>query len=205
MPLEVLRKRVDRLGVAEPLLQPAGPDRITIQLPDFPQAEMEEAKATIERSAFLEFRMVHPESAELLSQNIVEPGYEILKMEVKHNGTKEVMPYLVKRETERGLTGKYLKRASVSRQPVTNEPEINFEMDSEGAKIFGEITREWSPKGASITSWRSCWIRNFNSAPPHHGSHRRRAAARSPGSFDLKEAFELANVLENPLEAPSRC
>jgi SecD/SecF fusion protein len=72
--IEVLRKRVDRLGVAEPLLQPAGEDRILIQLPGLTQAAMDDAISTLERAAFLEFRMVHPESEALLSQGIVEPG-----------------------------------------------------------------------------------------------------------------------------------
>ena len=40
--VEVLRKRVDRLGVAEPLLQPAGDDRILIQLPGLTEAAKEE-------------------------------------------------------------------------------------------------------------------------------------------------------------------
>ena len=125
--VEVLRKRVDILGVAEPLLQPAGEDRILIQLPGLSQAEMESAKAIIERAAFLEFRMVHPESAELIAQGIVEPGYEVLREEVKaRDGSKQIVPYLVKRGPERGLTGKYLKRAMVSRRdsvvPGGDEP-----------------------------------------------------------------------------------
>ena len=81
--VDVLRKRVDRLGVAEPIIQPSGADRIMIQLPGLTQAEIENAKALIERAAFLEFRMVHPESDELMAQGIIEPGYEVLSEEVK--------------------------------------------------------------------------------------------------------------------------
>ena len=88
----VLRKRVDRLGVAEPLLQPAGQDRILIQLPGLTQSDMENAKRSIEKVAFLEFRMVHPDSDQLLAQGIVEPGYEVLKQEIKQrDGSKGVM------------------------------------------------------------------------------------------------------------------
>ena len=200
--VEVLRKRVDRLGVAEPLLQPAGADRITIQLPGLSQAEMETAKIMIEKSAFLEFRMVHPESAELLSQGIVEPGYELLKKEITaRNGAKDLQQFLVKKGAERGLTGKYLKRASVSRHPVTNEPEINFELDTEGAKTFADITREFSPKGNKYQYLAIVLDGELYSAPrimgPIEGGR-----GQITGSFDLKEAFELANVLENPLEAP---
>jgi SecD/SecF fusion protein len=148
--VEVLRKRVDRLGVAEPLLQPAGPDTITIQLPGLSQAEMEEAEKTIQRSAFLEFRMVHPDSDELLEKGIVEPGYEVLKQQVNsRTGGKEVRPYLVKRGAERGLTGKHIKRAGVSRQPVTNEPEINFCSASSWTANFIPRRASWAPSKAA--------------------------------------------------------
>src|SRR4051812_39253959 len=146
--VEVLRKRVDKLGVAEPLIQPAGNNRILIQLPGLSEAEKDTAHRQIEKAAFLEFRMVHPNSEELLSQNIVEPGYEVLRQTVKNaDGTKVVVPYLVNKKPERGLTGKNIKHANVTRQQMSNEPEISFEMDSEGAKLFAEVTREFSPKG----------------------------------------------------------
>jgi SecD/SecF fusion protein len=200
--VEVLRKRVDRLGVAEPILQPSGPDRIQIQLPGLSQAEMDEAKRTIERSAFLEFRMVHPESAELLAQGIIEPGYEVLKQEVRNRkGEQEVIPYLVRKGAERGLTGKYLTRASVSRHPVTNEPEINFEMNNEGAKLFAEITREYAPRGDKRYQLAIVLDGELYSAPSIQSTIEGGRGVIT-GSFDLKEAFELANVLENPLEAP---
>lgn len=200
--VEVLRKRVDRLGVAEPLLQPAGQDRILIQLPGLTQADMDRAKTTLEKVAFLEFRMVHPDSDQLLAQGIVEPGYEVLKQEIKQrDGSKGVMAYLVKRGAEQGLTGKHIKRAGVSRQPLTNEPEIDFELDADGAKLFADITRQWSPKGNKYFHLAIVLDGELYSAPrimgPIEGGR-----GQITGSFDLKEAFELANALENPLEAP---
>jgi len=58
--VEVLRKRVDRFGVAEPVIVPQGSDRILVQLPGLSAAEQEEAEATIRKPAFLEFRLVYP-------------------------------------------------------------------------------------------------------------------------------------------------
>src|SRR6266568_1357586 len=55
--VEVLRKRVDKLGVAEPLIQPAGKDRILIQLPGLSESEKESAKRQIEKAAFLIWRL----------------------------------------------------------------------------------------------------------------------------------------------------
>src|SRR6266850_264842 len=94
--VEILRNRVDKLGVAEPLLQPQGSQSILIQLPGLSEADKDEARATIEKAAFLEFRMVHPNSDELIAQGIIDPGYEILREERKQpDGSKALVPYLV--------------------------------------------------------------------------------------------------------------
>ena len=50
--VEVLRKRVDRLGVAEPLIQPQGSDRIMVQLPGLSAADQESAKKLIKQAAY---------------------------------------------------------------------------------------------------------------------------------------------------------
>ncbi len=102
--VEVLRKRVDKLGVAEPLIQPAGNDRILIQLPGLSQSDLDQAKTNIQKAAFLEIRMVHPNSDDLIREGIVEPGYELLKEERRQpDGSKALVPYLVKKGAERGL------------------------------------------------------------------------------------------------------
>ena len=64
--VEVLRKRVDKFGVAEPLIQPQGNNQILVQLPGLSAADQESAKVAIRRAAFLEFRLVHPQSKELI-------------------------------------------------------------------------------------------------------------------------------------------
>jgi len=200
--VEVLRKRVDKLGVAEPVLQPEGANRILIQLPGLSDAGITEARETISKAAFLEFRMVHPNSDDLLAQGIIEPGYEVLRMEHKNrDGSKALIPYLVNKKPERNLTGKYVKKAMMTRDPVTNEPEIAFEMDSTGAEIFADVTREYAPKGNKHYQLAIVLDGVLYSAPninePITGGK-----GRISGSFDPKEALTLANVLENPLEAP---
>ena len=201
--VEVLRKRVDKLGVAEPVIQETGADRILIQLPGLTEAEKEYAREQIEKAAFLEFRMVHPNSAEYIAQGIIEPGYEVMVEERKDPRTGEVQlfRYLVNKKPERGLTGNYLKRAYVSRNPVTNKPEVGFELDSEGAKIFGEITTEYQPKGNKQYQLAIVLDGELQSAPviqsPIIGGN-----GVITGEYSLKEAYDLAYVLENPLEAP---
>ncbi len=200
--VEVLRKRVDRLGVAEPLLQPEGEDRILVQVPGASDADREELKKLLEKAAFLEFRMVHPDSAELLHQGIVEPGYEVLKDTRRtKDGRTEVVPYLVKKKPEQGLTGKYVKHASVSRGQ-SGEPEINFQLDSEGAQKFERITTEYQPRSDGKHYQMAIVLDGvLNSAPTINGPIAG-GGARITGQFTIQEALALAATLENPLQAP---
>ena len=91
--VEVLRKRVDAFGVAEPIIQPAGGNRILIQLPGLSEAVKAEAQTNIQKSAYLEFRMVKEDSAEIVNEKTGEllqpipPGYVVLKhIEQQPNG-----------------------------------------------------------------------------------------------------------------------
>jgi SecD/SecF fusion protein len=65
--LEVLRNRVDNLGISEPILYPGSDNRIIIQLPGIDDEKRKEAEASIKSLAFLEFRMVHEKNAELVA------------------------------------------------------------------------------------------------------------------------------------------
>ncbi len=195
--VEVLRKRVDRLGVAEPIIQKAGENRIMIELPGLSEEEKESAKRRIRRAAFLEFRMVHPQNEELLSKGQGAIGYtNMVGRRKKGKGPVEVDHYLVKKDPERGLTGKYIKNARAIFDPGTGEPEIEFSFNDEGARLFADITRQNVGKRLAIIL-----DGEVKSAPriegPIPGGN-----GVIHGSFDVEEAYDLANVLLNPLEAP---
>jgi SecD/SecF fusion protein len=195
--VEVLRKRVDKFGVAEPVIQPVGNTRILIQLPGLSEAEKESARQQIEKAAFLEFRLVHPESSDRLRQGLIEPGYEVLQEKRKgENGQDVLYPHLVEKKSVPGLSGKNVKRAYVFRSQVSNEPEIHFELDGPGAEVFGRMTTENRGKQMAIVLDGELQSAPTINEPILGGS------VRITGSFDIKEAQELANVLENPLETP---
>jgi protein-export membrane protein SecD len=58
--LTVIRTRIDELGVAEPVIQKEGEDRIIVQLPGATEADQQRARDIIQRSAFLQFQIVRP-------------------------------------------------------------------------------------------------------------------------------------------------
>jgi SecD/SecF fusion protein len=190
---EVLRRRVDRFGVAEPVIQPAGNDRILIQLPGLSDADKDNARAQIQRAAYLEFRLVQPESDSLVMQGISEPGYELLRHPHKSSDGRDVPGYLVKKRPE--LTGKYVKTAFVVRDQF-GRPEINFTLTSDGAAIFGQVTRENVRRQLAIVLDGELQSAPVINGPIEGGS------GQITGQFTDQEARTLANVLQNPLQVP---
>jgi SecD/SecF fusion protein len=195
--VEVLRKRVDRLGVAEPLIQPSGANRILIQMPGLSEQRKAEAKANIEKAAFLEFRMVHERSGELIEQGITPIGYTNMTQRIRGpEGQVSFQSYLIKRQPEHGLTGKHVARAGVVFDPLTGRPEISFTMNSEGASLFAQVTRENVGRQMAIILDGELY------SAPRIRTEILEGSGVIEGDFTVKEAFELANVLINPLEAP---
>jgi SecD/SecF fusion protein len=192
--VEVLRKRVDKFGVAEPLILPQGNDRILVQLPGLSAADQESAKSAIQKAAFLEFRMVSPTSDQDIKEGIVQPGYEILKRkETTRNGRERTEEVEVRKKAE--MTGSGIKSAGVMRGNL-GEPEIHFTLDAQGTERFAEITRENVHQRLAIVLDGNLYSAPVIQTPIENGS------GQITGQFDNKEAFELANVLENPLRAP---
>ena len=192
--VEVLRKRVDKFGVAEPLILPEGNDRILVQLPGLSAADQESAKVAIQRAAFLEFRLVSPTSDQDIKDGIIQPGYEILKRKERmRNGQERVEQVEVKKRAE--MTGSGIKSAMVVRGNL-GEPEIHFTLDTQGAERFAEITRENVHQRLAIILDGELYSAPVILSPIETGS------GQITGQFDNQQAFELANVLENPLRAP---
>jgi SecD/SecF fusion protein len=195
--IDVLRKRVDRFGVAEPILQPMGEDRILVQLPGLSDAEKQSAKEQISKAAYLEFRLVHPDSKSLIDQGLIPPGYEVLKMERRlPDGTSSSYAYLVKKGPALGLTGQYVKRAFVTPNAISGQPEIALSFDSKGADLFGKVTQENVGHQLAIVLDGELYSAPVIRTAILDGN------AVIEGDFTLTEAYGLANVLENPLDAP---
>jgi len=195
--VEVLRKRVDKFGVAEPIIQMVpGQNRILIQMPGLTEDVKVSVRRVIEQAAFLEFRMVHPDNEELLKSGIIPAGYEIKKeLRTLPNGEKQLVPFVVNRQRAPGLSGKNVKSAGVIRDNM-NRPEIAFSLDGDGAKAFGDIT------SANIGKQLAILLDGELYSAPVIRSAILEGNGVIQGSFEEKEAFDLANVLQNPLEAP---
>jgi SecD/SecF fusion protein len=196
--VEVLRKRVDSFGVAEPVIQPVGGNQILVQLPGLSQSVKESAKEQIQKAAYLEFRMVKDDSDQILKNGEpIPPGYELLKrIQPRANGQPpSVEQVVVKKKPENGLAGDIVKSSMVLRGNL-GEPQISFNLTADGAKRFAEVTKNnVGHRLAIILDGELYSAPNINS-PIETGN------GEITGSFTIQEAQELANVLQNPLRAP---
>jgi len=205
--VEVLRKRVDKFGVAEPLIQPAGNNQILVQLPGLSPADKAQAETNLQASAYLEFRMVHDRSAEIVNPDTgqllgpVPPGYEVLRhMEQLPGGQTHIEAVAVKKRPSSGsapdyLAGDIIKNAQIGYGNL-GELQIHFDLTPEAGKKFGDITTaNTGHRMAIILDGELYSAPNIND-PIVTGS------GMITGHYTPDEARTLVNVLQNPLRAP---
>jgi SecD/SecF fusion protein len=192
----VLRKRIDRFGVAEPIIQPAGGDRILVQLPGLSESDKQSAIEQISKPAYLEFRIVHENSDEIIKNgDPIPPGYELMKhVESLKNNQTHVEEYVVNKKPENNLAGDIVESARVVRGNM-GEPQIDFTLTDDAAKRFAETTHlNLGRKLAVILD------KELQTAPTIQGEISKNG--QITGSYTPEEAQNIANVLENPLRAP---
>ena len=203
--VEVLRKRVDAFGVAEPIIQPAGGNRILIQLPGLSEAVKAEARTNIQKSAYLEFRMVKEDSSAYVKEDTgdilqpIPPGYVMLKhSEPQLNGLPDkIEAVVVKKKAEPGLTGDIIENAMAGHGNL-GEPQIDFRLKTDGAVRFGEVTKNNVGQRLAIVLDGELYSAPVIQGPIETGS------GQITGHFTPEEAQQLASVLQNPLRASLR-
>ena len=131
--ITTLRKRVNEIGVAEPVIQRQGVDRIVVQLPGV--QDTARAKQILGATATLEFRMVDEQADPYAAQQSGQiPIGDELYFERDGN------PVLLKRIPK--LSGEYITDASSGIDPETAGPVVYISLNGEGARQFRKITRE---------------------------------------------------------------
>jgi len=143
--ITTLHNRINELGVAEPVIQQQGMDRIVVQLPGV--QDTAKAKDILGRTATLEVRMVDDEAS--ASSGIMEqaargqpPAGTEYYVERGGRGL------LVKKQVV--LTGERLTDAQPGFDNQTHEPAVHLSLDSAGARIFKDVTRESVGKRMAI-------------------------------------------------------
>jgi preprotein translocase subunit SecD len=126
--LSKIERRANAFGVKEPIIQRQGENRILVQLPG--EKNVDEAKKLIGQVALLEFKETTSDPS---GQPQRDDKGEILWNIARGTGSDG---------QTKDLTGKYLKpNSKIVLKPQTNEPEVAFEWNDEGAILFEQITK----------------------------------------------------------------
>lgn len=130
--IQTLHNRINELGVAEPIIQQQGADRIVVQLPGV--QDVAKAKEILGRTATLEIRMVDdsPTALAALRAGTVPFGLE-------RYTDRDGRPLLLRRQVI--LTGENLQDAQPGRDQQSQQPSVNLTLDAKGARIFRDVTR----------------------------------------------------------------
>ncbi|MEK7421730.1 MAG: protein translocase subunit SecD, partial [Pseudomonadota bacterium] len=129
-----LHNRINELGVAEPVIQQQGLDRIIVQLPGV--QDTAKAKDILGRTATLEVRLVD-ESSEARG---AELGSGPVPFGSERYLDRNAQAVIVQKQVV--LTGENLTDAQPGFDSQTQEPTVNLVLDAKGARIFKDITRE---------------------------------------------------------------
>ncbi|CAM8620689.1 SecD Preprotein translocase subunit SecD [Comamonadaceae bacterium] len=132
--ITTLHNRINELGVAEPVIQQQGLDRIVVQLPGV--QDTAKAKDILGRTATLEVRLVDEGS----EARAAETGTGPVPFGSERYLDREGIPVIVKKQVI--LTGENLTDAQPGFDGQTQEPTVNLSLDAKGARIFRDVTRE---------------------------------------------------------------
>jgi len=129
-----LHNRINELGVAEPVIQQQGLDRIVVQLPGV--QDTAKAKDILGRTATLEVRLVD----EGTEARAAETGRGPVPFGSERYLERSGQAIIVKKQVI--LTGENLTDAQPGFDGQTQEPTVNLTLDAKGSRIFKDITRE---------------------------------------------------------------
>ena len=129
-----LHNRINELGVAEPVIQQQGLDRIVVQLPGV--QDTAKAKDILGRTATLEVRLVD----ESIEARAAESGNGPVPFGSERYLERSSQPVIVKKQVI--LTGENLTDAQPGFDTQTQEAAVHLSLDAKGSRIFRDVTRE---------------------------------------------------------------
>ena len=218
--IENLSSRVDRFGLSSPVIRQQGDDRIYIEIPGAAQADT--INTLIMGKGVLNFRLAdmaatdnfkayyaqHPATTfnaagELMDKSIIPEDCEVFGVYTKDAyGLDERVDWLVVKK-EIAFDGKHIKSAEVRADEFTNQPQVAFNLDTEGAVIFGEFT------GAHVGDYLAIVSDDKVKSNARIQDAITGGSVSLTGSFTVDEANNIKKVLQTawlnvPLEVESQ-
>jgi SecD/SecF fusion protein len=199
--IDILGARINGFGVTEPLIRPVGDNRIEVQLPGVNTKDNPEIVDNVKKPARLDFRQVN--TAVYPGPGVdTPPGYEIMTLdEEDRKGQTTTEKLFVKRIPD--MAGNAISNA-FWRPDMYGKPEVILQFTAAGKKQFAAITRDIAAEGKQSGRLGRLAIvldGKLYSAPTVR-EEIDSDSAQITGSFSEREANDLANVLNNPLDLP---
>jgi SecD/SecF fusion protein len=199
--IEIISTRINAYGVAEPMIRKVGDNRIEIQLPGLNTRDNPEIIDTVKKPARLDFRLVHPNlTPDSVAPGEIPPGYEILSLDYEGRGGQAgVEEVFVKRIPE--MSGEGIDKA-FARPDMYGKPEVILMFTKEGRKKFAAVTGEIAAQGqrAGRLGRLAIVLDGKLYSAPTVKEQIDNDSAQITGNFTDREALNLANVLNNPLD-----
>lgn len=195
--IKAFEKRLNRLGSRRHQVSAKGSNLVEVRFHE----ELADRKGPLLRrltnSVTLEFRLVHPQSQELLAQGIVPPSHEKLSESwVMRDGSTKTVHFLVEKQSVGGLSERHIARAFPEPGLLDQQPQISFELTPEGRRLFAQATTEGVGRQLAIILSGQLMAAPVIHMPITGG------LGQISGSFTLAEAGELAAALDAPLGFP---
>lgn len=214
--IETLTSSIDKFGLTSPVVRQQGEDRIYIEIPG--AADTDSVSAIIQGKGILNFRLVDEQATaavmnyyrqngvvfnsdgKLVDPTIVPDDVEVFGYYTKDaygldqlvNGYEYIA---VKKEI--ALDGNHVKSATVTADPTTNQPEVSFDLDLEGADIFAKFTGEHVNERLAIVS--NGKVKSAATIRQAIGG----GQVQLSGGFSVQEAQNIQKVLQTArLEVP---
>ncbi len=197
--IEIINKRINAMGVSETVTRVIGDDSVEILMPGASSKDNPDAADVIKKPAKLEFRIAEAPPGGVAPPAAQIPlGYELMMEEDDNPDTGDLMetPYIV--STTPVATGNIISTAYPITDPTTGQFKVAVNFTSDGAKLMGALTAKLvnTPQLLAIVL-----DGKLNSAPRVNDAFSSSCVVEGGGGgFTQKEAFDLANVLNNPLD-----
>lgn len=185
--LEIVRRRIDQVGVSEPTIQRVGADRILVQLPGL--QDPTHLRNLLGSTAKMTFHFLDDSAYYQGSAAAYKPGVSMLP-DADGTATYPVQDRVI-------LSGDRLTDAQAGFDPQTNEPVVSFRFDGTGARQFARITKENVGKPFAIVLDGKVLSAPVIREPITGGS------GQISGNFTVQEAATLSALLRaGALPAP---
>lgn len=201
----IITRRVDGLGVAESVVRIRGENAIEVQMPGVSTRDNPDAVDSLQAPALLEFSLVHRSLDPRTTQiDMAPPGYAVMIEESENPRTGEIVeqPHFIKKIPE--MTGEIIDNAYAAPNDFGGY-RVLLNFTDEGGDIFANVTRQIAEENSRTNSLGQLAIildGRLYSAPSVQEEIK--GGAEISGRYTQREAVELANVLNNPLEVGLR-